>query len=316
MRSASRVDTLSDLPVSDWTKTALRAALAGELQEIIPAVDLSQAIALRVGDANRKLLPRVVAIEGFTHGRRGAVLVLSDVTDLVRLDEMRTELIAVASHELRTPLTTLRMTLLLLQEHAAALDARDRELVRTALVGIDQLAATVDEFLDLTRIEAGQLRLNMDRVDVDALLQREVEAIRLSCDEAEITLVVEGARSCVVRGDAARLHVVFANLLANALKYTLAGGQISTVVTRTEAAVSVAVEDSGPGVPPEFRERIFEKFFRVEHHREGDVGVRGSGIGLYIAREIAEAHGGTLSYDGSGAGARMVLVLPATSSTG
>ena len=316
MRSTSRVDSLNDLPVSEGTKTALRAALGGELRQGRAAVDLSQAIALRVGDVHRKLLPRVVAIEGLANGRRGAVLVLSDVTDLVRLDEMRTELIAVASHELRTPLTTLRMTLLLLQEHADALAARDRELVRTALLGIDQLASTVDEFLDLTRIEAGQLRLNLDRVDVDALLRREGEAIRSACDEAGIALIVEGARSCAVRGDTARLHVVVANLLANALKYTPSGGRISMQTTRTEGEVLIAVEDSGPGVPTEFRERIFEKFFRVEHHREGDVGVRGSGIGLYIAREIAEAHGGRLTYDGRATGgARVVLVLPAPSST-
>jgi two-component system, NtrC family, sensor histidine kinase KinB len=100
------------------------------------------------------------------------VLVLSDVTELVRLDEMRTELIAVASHELRTPLTTLRMTLLMLQEQAARLEQRDRDLVATALIGVEQLATTVAEFLDLTRIEAGQLRLYQERVDLDALLDR------------------------------------------------------------------------------------------------------------------------------------------------
>jgi NtrC-family two-component system sensor histidine kinase KinB len=101
---------------------------------------------MEIDGKSRKLLPRVVPVERREGQRRGAVLVFSDVTELARLDEMRTELVAVASHELRTPLTTLRMTLLMLQERAARLEARDRELVATALVGVEQLAVTVAEF--------------------------------------------------------------------------------------------------------------------------------------------------------------------------
>ncbi len=316
MRAAAtkRAHRLNELPITDRTKASIEAAMKGT-SVTASGVDLAQAVALDIGGSKRKLVPRVGPIEGLSEGRRGAVLVLSDVTELARLDEMRTELIAVASHELRTPLTTLRMTLLMLQERAASLTEPGQELVRTALGGIDQLASTVDEFLDLTRIEAGQLRLNRDRVDVGALLRREAAAVQGACDEAGIALVVEGAHgSMTVWGDAARLHVVLANLLANAMKYTPAGG---TIVLRAAAAatgVSIVVEDTGPGVPLEFREQIFEKFFRVEHHREGDIGVRGSGIGLYIAREIAEAHGGTLHYEErGGGGARLLMELPASS---
>lgn len=112
------------------------------------------------------------------------------MTELAHLDEMRTELIAVASHELRTPLTTLRMTLMMLQERAISQTERDRELVHTALHGVDQLAGTVDEFLDLTRIEAGQLRLNWGAVDLDELLEREAATARHACEEADVTLTV------------------------------------------------------------------------------------------------------------------------------
>ena len=100
------------------------------------------------------------------------MLLLYDVTDLVRLDEMRSELVAVASHELQTPLTTLRMTLLMLQEGSDRLPERQRELVATSLIGVEQLTETVHEFLDLTRIEAGELRLNLEPVHVPAVSRK------------------------------------------------------------------------------------------------------------------------------------------------
>ncbi len=303
---------LDDLPIAERTRASVKGALEGRREGSAGAVDLANAVVIDAGGSKRKLLPRVVPIEGLPDGLPGAVLVLSDVTELVRVDEMRTELIAVASHELRTPLTTLRMTLLMLQERAVSLTDRDRELVRTALLGIDQLAGTVDEFLDLTRIEAGQLRLNWDLVDVAALLEREASAVRGPCKDAGVELIVTGAErpGLTVRGDAARLHVVLANLLANAMKYTPAGGTIALAAGHDDERIVVTVEDTGPGVPSEFRERIFEKFFRVEHHREAEAGVRGSGIGLYIAREVVEAHGGTLRCEErEGGGARLVMTL-------
>jgi NtrC-family two-component system sensor histidine kinase KinB len=315
--AGGRARTLAALPVAAHTKSSVDAALRGTRAATADSVDLAHAVGVEMNGAKRKLLPRVVPIEGLPDGGRGAVLVLSDVTELARLDEMRTELIAVASHELRTPLTTLRMTLLMLQERATALSERDRELVRTALVGVEQLAGTVDEFLDLTRIEAGQLRLNWDRVDLGALLAREATAARAPCDEAGIKVVIDGAEQpgLAVRGDAARLHVVFANLLANAMKYTPSGGEITLRARSVDGKVSLSFEDTGPGVPAEFRERIFEKFFRVEHHRNGDAGVRGSGIGLYIAREIVQAHGGTLRCEErGGGGARLVITVPSATS--
>jgi NtrC-family two-component system sensor histidine kinase KinB len=308
--------TLSSLPVSERTKALLEAALREGRRDSSPVVDLSQTVPLLVGEETRNFLQRVVPIEGLPEGRRGAVLVLSDVTDLVHLDAMRTELVAVASHELRTPLTTLRMTLLLLQERAASLEARDLELVRTALLGVDQLAGTVDEFLDLTLLEAGQLRLDLGRVDLGALAQRDAASFAGTCEEAGISLTVtepQAPAATLLQADAARLHVVLANLLANAVKYTPAGGRIGVRVGAGEGEnrVEMVVTDTGPGVPAEFRERIFEKFFRVEHHRKGDAGVRGAGIGLYVAKGIVTAHGGSVRYEAAeGGGARIVVALP------
>jgi NtrC-family two-component system sensor histidine kinase KinB len=217
-------------------------------------------------------------------------------------------------------MTTLRMTLLMLQERAARLEERDRELVATALVGVEQLAATVAEFLDLTHIEAGQLRLHLDVVDVGRLVAHAVDAIRSSAEEAKIPLEVDVAleRPALLRGDAARLAVVLSNILTNALKYTQSGGTIRVHAGLAgrrgpPAMLQIRVTDSGPGVPEEFRDRVFQKFFRVEHHRPGtDEGVRGSGIGLYVAREIVEAHGGSIECEAApaGRGASFLILLP------
>ena len=298
---------LGTLPVPEPTRAALDGVLrSGSAPDA--AVDLAKTIELFVDGRARKLLPRIVPIAG----RRGAVLVLSDVTDLVRLDEMRLELVAVASHELRTPLTTMRMTLLMLQERAAGYDLRDRELVATAMVGVDQLAVLVSEFLDLTQIEAGQLRLQLARVSPTDLIDHAARAIGPACEQGRIALDVElpDDLPATIVGDRARLAMVVGNLLANAVKYTPAGGR---VVLRADAdpvrkRVSIDVSDSGPGVPPEYRERVFERFFRVDG---GEIGTAGVGIGLYIARQVIEAHGGTIRCERAAAGgARFVVTVP------
>jgi NtrC-family two-component system sensor histidine kinase KinB len=310
---------VDELPLSDAARAAVEACLRGE--DVVLPLDLSKAVAMLIDGKPRKLLPRIVPIDRHEGMGRGAVLVFSDVTELARLDEMRMELVAVASHELRTPLTTIRMTLLMLQERAARLDERDRELVATALLGVEQLAVTVAEFLDLTRIEAGQLRLHLDRVDVERLIAEAIAAAGPRAEEAKISLQVsvDGGCPSALRGDASRLGVVLSNILRNALKYTPPGGAISVRASPTHsvdklASLEIRISDTGRGVPEEFRERVFEKFFRVEHYRPGsEEGVRGSGIGLYMAREIIEAHGGSVACrEGPGeCGASFVILLPA-----
>jgi len=124
----------------------------------------------------------------------------------------------------------------------------------------------------------------------------------------------------LLRGDPARLGSVFANVLSNALKYSPAGSIVEVRLSSRQNAhggavdaLQIAVSDQGPGVPPEYRERVFEKFFRVEHHAaEREEPVRGTGIGLYLCREIVKAHGGTITCEPNdgGLGTRFVLTLP------
>jgi signal transduction histidine kinase len=283
------------------------------------AIDLTQTIPIERDGRLQRLLPRVVPVSGSGAQPGGAILLLYDVTELARVDEMRSELVAVASHELQTPLTTLRMTLLMLQESSDVLPPRERELVSTSLIGVEQLTDTVHDFLDLTRIEAGQLRLDLEPVPVAALLADVIRHAQRQADEQAVHLHtdVEAGLPSVV-GDQRRLRVVFDNILSNALKYTPRGADITIRSRRSVShagadSILISVTDSGPGVPSGFRARIFDKFFRLEYQQpEGRPHARGAGIGLYLCRQIAELHGGRIecTEGPNGRGACITVEVP------
>jgi NtrC-family two-component system sensor histidine kinase KinB len=298
----AEVAQVGDLPLSPAVLHDVKETLRdGHASGARP--DLSQALSVSLDGRQLKMLVTVVPIPEFLPRRAGAAIVLADVTEFARLDELRGEVVAIASHELKTPLTSLQMNLLLLQEKADNLTARQQEILTAAVRGGEELGATIDELLDLTRIEAGQLRLVQQRVDLAAVIEQTVRMLRPRYDDAQVTLrVVQDVGSALVRGDAARLRLVFVNLLTNALKYTPRSGEVVVRLASLQNAagggnskLQITVTDTGPGIPPELRERIFEKFFRVEDQQpDGPKGVRGTGIGLYLSREIIEAHGGTI----------------------
>ena len=312
--------SLDDLRVDGLDRIAIAQAIkVGASAK--PVSDLTQTIPIDRDGTLQRLLPRVVPVPGLSAQQTGAILLLYDVTDLARLDEMRSELVAVASHELQTPLTTLRMTLLMLQESSDVLPARHQELVATPLIGVEQLTETIHEFLDLTRIEAGELRLTLEPVRLSALFAEVVRRAepQASAQGVHLRSMVD-ARLPLVRADQRRLRVVLDNIISNALKYTPTGGTVTidghrSVPNRsdTSGGVTLSIYDTGPGVPPAFRDRIFDKFFRLEHqqpdHRSH---ARGAGIGLYMCRQIVELHGGRIACT-AGAndrGARITVDLP------
>jgi NtrC-family two-component system sensor histidine kinase KinB len=312
--------TLDQLPFSAEQRQEVRAALEGR-PSAPGRTEFNHALTVPVNGNRRKFLLTAAPVPEFRPRRRGAVVVLDDVTDFARLDELRTELIAVASHELKTPLTTMSMNLMLLSEWADNLTPRQREIVAAAAIGGEELRDTIDEWLDLTRIEAGQLRLERAAIKVNALAAQAVQALRPRFDDAAIALRFEdGGAEATVRGDATRLRIVLTNLLTNALKYTPRGGTVAVLlssgqnaVAGTAPAVQIAVTDTGPGVPAEYRERVFEKFFRVEHERaEAPRHGKGAGVGLYLCRQIVEAHGGAIRCEAGdgGRGTRIAIQLP------
>ena len=282
--------------------------------------DLSRALTVSVNGRQTKFMVTVVPIPHFLPRRAGAAIVLEDITEFARLDKLRSEVVAVASHELKTPLTALQMNLLLLQEKADNLTTRQWEILTAAVHGGEELGSIIDELLDLARIEAGQLRVDQQRVDLVSVLEQVVRTLRSRYQDGEVGLrILQDIPQAIVRGDAVRLRLVFMNVLTNALKYTPRRGEVVVRLTSMQNAgtpgpsrLQITVTDTGPGIPPELRERVFEEFFRVEDEwPDGPKGVRGTGIGLYLCRAIIEAHGGTIrcTAGADGRGTQIAITL-------
>jgi two-component system, NtrC family, sensor histidine kinase KinB len=319
-KGAGRASRLEELPLSVEHRDAVNFALAGHRRNG-SRTDFDHTLPVTLGGQRHRLLVSALPIPEFLPGRTGAVVVLDDVTEFAQLDELRTELIGVASHELKTPLTSLRMNLMLLVEEAANLTPRQREILSAATAGCEELFSTIEELLDVTRIEAGQLRLNLATVDAYHILEHAVDRLKARFDDSRIEVRLErDADPALARADTARLGLVVTNLLTNALKYAPAGGTVTIRVSTTKDAADrprgsllVTVTDTGPGIPAEFRERVFEKFFRVEHQSVPDERrIPGTGIGLYLCREIIKAHGGSIWCEpGDNAiGTRVAIRLP------
>jgi two-component system, NtrC family, sensor histidine kinase KinB len=311
---ATLFGSLEELPLPASARATVTQALEG-VRITSTHADLRLAFNASIDGVERKLLPIAAPIANLAGDRPGAIAVLYDVTELARLDELRGEVVAVASHELKTPLTTIRMNLMLLAEYLKAPGPQEQEILATALMGCDELSAVIERLLDVARIEAGELKLTRERVDLRGLLEAVAAKLRPRAVEAAVAFdIAVGPVPGWIDADAARMAIVISNVLENALKYSPRGGTIRVQTVTRGNDIDIAVSDDGPGVPAELRERVFEKFFRVEHqHPERDRGAKGAGLGLYLSRQIASAHGGSMTLDAgpAGRGTRVVIRLPA-----
>ncbi|WP_418058994.1 sensor histidine kinase [Pimelobacter simplex] len=211
------------------------------------------------------------------------------------------EFVGDASHELRSPLASLRQAAEVAQAHPGALD--EGELAATVLEESVRMQVLVDQLLVLTRAGEGRGQATRVDVDVDDLVLTEARRAARSGIAADTTAVGPGR----VQGDPVALGQVVRNLVDNALRH--ARTRIALGVVEDGAGVRVSVEDDGPGIPEADRERVFERFVRLDDARARDAG--GSGLGLAIVRELVQAHGGTVSAEGSAlGGARLVVRLP------
>jgi two-component system, NtrC family, sensor histidine kinase KinB len=280
----------------------LVSRLSTDAAAIDPPTGYDTGIHLRSdGGDERYLLPRAVPIRDEQGQLIGATVVLNDVTGLRRLDQMKSGLLSLVSHELKTPLTSMRMILHLLADGlgAPSVSAETRDLLITARDDSDRLHQIVENLLDMSRIESGKVLMELKPIHLDELIARSVNALRPMFDEHRVQLLVDQASTLTqttVLADATRVGHVFANLLWNALRYTPADGTVrisATVPTNSDSFVEVAVGDTGSGIPRQHLPRVFEKFFRVP----GQSGGGGAGLGLAIAKDIVEAHGGRITID-------------------
>lgn len=275
--------------------------------------DFAEAVSVRSeipgGEGDRYLLPRAMPVHGELGGVYAVTLLLQDVTRLRRFDELKDDLVATVAHELRTPLTSLRMSIhLCLEGVVGTMNAKQAELLTGAREDCQRLQIFIDDLLDLARLQAGRLEMHPVPVGLRELLEDARSAQQGAAEGRGVTLTIELSPQIppILTVDPERIGLVFSNLLANAIRHTPSGGQVCLRARPAASGLRFEVRDSGPGIPREFQREIFQKFFRIPDSPSG-----AAGLGLSIAREIVEAHGGEIGVDSEpGQGCTFYFVLP------
>jgi two-component system phosphate regulon sensor histidine kinase PhoR len=243
----------------------------------------------------------------------GAVVVLHDVTELRRLERVRQDFVANVSHEFKTPLTAIQGFAETLLSGALDDPANNRRFLDIIRNHAMRLARLTNDLLKLARIEAGKLEVEFFPVGLMELIEGCAETTLLKASRKQITLEIEVPPGLPpVRGDASLLRDVLQNLLDNAIQYTPEGGHILVTAAAQGREAVITVSDTGIGIPASDRERIFERFYRVDAARSREAG--GTGLGLSIAKHIVEAHNGRLWVDSIiGEGSKFSFSVPVTS---
>ena len=220
-----------------------------------------------------------------------------DIVRLKELERLKTDFVSTVSHELRTPLTSMRGALgLILGGKTGDLPGRGRELLQIAMSNTERLIRLINDILDIDKIDAGQSTVRHDRLLITPLLDMTVAGLEALARDANVTLrVTSDDKAAEVIGDADRLIQVFTNLVSNAIKFSPAGATVDLSAHSGDDAITVDVRDRGPGIPPEFTDRIFGRFQQAGGAASRKSG--GTGLGLNIARGIVELHGGRIGFE-------------------
>lgn len=240
--------------------------------------------------------------------KQGTIVVLSDITEQNRLNQMRQEFVANVSHELRTPLTTIKTYLETLIENPDEKPEIRQRFFNVINSEVDRMVRMVEDLLILSRSESRTKEYSL--VLVQQLLRDIDEVVRGQAEAKGLTLEMRLPRNIPkVRGDRDQLHRLFLNIIQNAINYT-AKGKVTVSVSSRNKYLEVVVRDTGIGIPTESLNRVFERFYRVDKARSREAG--GTGLGLSIAKQIAELHGGTVTiFSQEGVGTEVTIPLPA-----
>jgi signal transduction histidine kinase/HAMP domain-containing protein len=268
---------------------------------------VEEAIRVEGEGGGRALLPRATPLYSEQGNVTGSTIVLQDVTRLLRFDELKNDLVATVAHEFRTPLTSMRMAVhILLEGMVGPLNDKQLDLVGAARDDCERLQGIVEDLLDLSRIQAGKVEVSLTALPAKSILDAAVAAKEDVARDAGLKIegdLIEPVLPVLVDPD--RINLVFDNLVGNAIRHSPKGGRIVVRARPQTAWVRFEVEDQGPGIPVEYQQRIFEKFFRMP----GTKG-EGIGLGLYISREIVVAHGGEMGVETEpGKGSRFWFTL-------
>ncbi|HEY6652308.1 MAG TPA: ATP-binding protein, partial [Actinomycetota bacterium] len=227
--------------------------------------------------------------------------------ELEDLERSRRDLVANVSHELKTPIAAIRAHL---ENLADGVEEADPRTLQVMLSQTERLSRLVDQLLDLSRLESGEVPFKREVVAIAPLVARVISEITIGRAISDITLEADVPAGLAAEADPERIHQVLFNLVDNAVRFTPPGGEITITARSRDERVEVRVADTGVGIAAEHLPRVFERFYRVDASRSRDDG--GTGIGLAIARSIVEGHGGRIVAESDpGHGSAFTFDLPA-----
>jgi len=239
--------------------------------------------------------PRALIRVARTYGRAGCVLLLEDVTQVRRLETVRRDFVANVSHELRTPVAVIRAN-----AETLLAGAKDDPQMATKLIdglhrNAERLARILADLLDLSRLDAGQYRLEVSSVPVRSVTEQSLTAVEPQAQKRGVTVAVEVPEALAVRADPKALDQILVNLIDNGVKYTRPEGHVWVEAKELGDAVRIEVRDDGPGIADKHRERVFERFYRADPSRSREAG--GTGLGLSIVKHLVESMGGEVGVE-------------------
>lgn len=250
-------------------------------------------------------------VQGKKNKTNLVVTILEDITHLKEVDQMKSEFVSMVSHEFRTPLTSMNMSInMLLEENTGEINEDQRELLEVAKEDTEHLNDLVDDLLDLSKLESGKIDLEFENVKVEEIFDSSVKPFRKKAEEKNINLIQKEVDDLKVYADPTKITWVITNLIGNALRYTKEDDEIVVDAAKKGHKVHISVSDNGEGIPKEYQHKIFEKFVRAGTDKNES---SGTGLGLPIAKEIVEAHGGRIwvkSKEGEGSTFTFSLKLP------
>ncbi|QEH39966.1 ATP-binding protein [Chitinophaga sp. XS-30] len=272
---------------------------------------------------NREQGPVKIVVNGkesfFTHetadihhesGRIGYIIVLKNITAFRELDLAKTHFIATISHELKTPLATTDISLKLLEDaRTGQLNPEQQELLESIRQDNRRMIRMVSELLDFSRVESGNIQLQIQPVSPDNILQYALDTVQKQAEGKQVKILTTSAPGAgMLIADAEKSAWVLVNLLTNAIRYSPAGGEVELDVQPSgKDKLVFSVRDHGKGIDPAFSRKVFERFFQVPGSDDG----KGSGLGLAIAKEFIEAQGGAIGVESApGKGSRFWFSLP------
>lgn len=279
-------------------------AMAGDV-----AAERPRLIELGAHSQRRAIQAMASRIPGSEDGSSRVLLMLQDVTELRRAETMRREIAANISHELRTPVAALKALVETLEDGALEDPEVSRDFLGRMHVEVDGLAQLVEELLELSRIESGQVSPRLQSADLGSVVVNAAERLRPQAERLGVGFTVRSSAELpMVWIDSDRIQQVVINLVHNAVKFTPPGGHVSVTVEQRGDEIVVSVADTGMGITPGALPRLFERFYKADKARAGG----GTGLGLAIAKHLVQAHGGRIWVEspGEGRGATFTFVIP------